>query len=109
MVEVIISKEAKAYLYKKGASTLNISVEKIPCGCIRPREVPEIKFGTPKNIREYEKLSKNGLTFYLAKSMNIPERKIEINLGTKGNKNKLYPTGIEYFNGMGSYCELPQK
>lgn len=108
MVEIIISKEAKAYLDKKDISTLNISVETIPCGCVRPREVPDIKFGAPKNIKEYVILNKKGLTFYLANDMSIPEGKIKIKLGKIGNEDKLYPTGIEYFNGIGNYCEIVQ-
>lgn len=108
MVEIIISEEAKSFLDKQGSTVLTISVEQIPCGCVRPREVPEVKYGVPENTSEYEKMSTGEITIYLKKGIKIPERKIKIKLGSLGTGAKLYPTGIEYFNGMDSYCERPR-
>ena len=106
MLEIIFSPEAQAYLDNEGIHSLSIAVDTIPCGCVRPREVPTIKPAVPTNSENYERLQIDGFNVYIAKGMTIPKNRIEIKMGSLGNEKKLYPTGISYFNGMGTYCEL---
>ena len=106
MLEIIFSQEAQAYLDNEGILSLSITVETIPCGCVRPREVPTIKQGVPTNSESYERIQIKELDVYIAKGMSIPKDRIEIKMGSLANEKKLYPTGISYFNGMGTYCEL---
>ena len=106
MLEIIFSQEAQSYIDNERIHSLSIAVETIPCGCIRPREVPTIKQSVPTHSENYERLQVNKLNVYVAKGINIPNNRIEIKMGTLGNDKKLYPTGISYFNGMGTYCEL---
>ncbi len=106
MLEIIFSQEAKYYLDNEEIHSLSIAVENIPCGCVRPREVPTVKIGEPSQRESYERLQVNELNVYIAKGITIPDNRIEIKMGHLGKEKKLYPTGISYFNGMGTYCEL---
>jgi hypothetical protein len=106
IVDVFIDVDASLFLKKNNVQIFSVAVEKIPCGCVRPKEVPVINYGEPSNRSKYSIVEKGEFTIYLAKGMIIPEQRIEIKLGKIGNKKTLYPIGIEYFNGMGQYCEL---
>ena len=106
MLEIIFSQEAQSHLDNEEIRSLSIAIETIPCGCVRPREVPTIKQGVPTNSENYERLQIDGFDVYIAKGMTIPKNRIEIKVGSLGNEKKLYPTGISYFNGMGTFCEL---
>ena len=106
MLEIIFSQEAQTYLENEGIPSLSIAVDTIPCGCVRPREVPTIRQGVPSNSENYERLQIDGFNVYIAKGMSIPKNRIEIKMGNLGNEKKLYPIGISYFNGMGTFCEL---
>ena len=108
MVKFRIDKEAKEYISKNKIDVLTIYVGAIPCGCVRPREVTRVDTTIPEIIKEYDMYQLNQQKVYLKKGLKIPEDLIGIKLGQIGNEKKLYPTGIEYFNGMGPYCEIPQ-
>ena len=108
MVEIIIDKDANSFLNANNIRTFRILVETIPCGCVRPREVPKVRVGDPADIQNYNKQRLNNYTVYVKKNLIIPENVIEIKLGRIGHNKELYPIGIKYFNGMGSYCEIPE-
>jgi hypothetical protein len=106
MIKIKIDKEAQSFIKTHQIKTLSIYVDKIPCGCVRPKEVTKAEPKKPKNISLYSLYKLNNLDIYLKKDLKIPDNKIEIKLGTMGKKRLLYPIGIEYFNGMGNYCEI---
>ena len=108
MIRIEIDQEAKSFINQKQIKVLTIYVDKIPCGCIRPKEVTKVEVKIPKEISEYEIYHVENIKVFVKKGLKIPSSTIEVKLGTLGKERILYPIGIEYFNGMGNYCELPE-